>query len=108
MEESRALSLFGKLLDQPDAETVAAHVAMASLSDPARIREVLHGWDDVTVAPVATETIWGRDAADAVDFIPSPARPAGRSTPTHAQPWRTPCALMRRIVVFDSGRRCGW
>ncbi|WP_405883864.1 class I SAM-dependent methyltransferase [Streptomyces sp. NBC_01136] len=77
IEESRALSLFGKLLDEPDADTVAAHVAMASLSDPARIREVLRGWNDVTVTPVGAETVWGRDAADAVDFILS--RTPGRT-----------------------------
>lgn len=77
VEESRALSLFGELLDEPDAATVAVQAAMASLSDPARIREVLHGWDDVTVTPVATETTWGRDAADAVDFILS--RTPGRT-----------------------------
>jgi SAM-dependent methyltransferase len=77
VEESRALSLFGQLLDEPDAATVAVQAAMASLSDPARIREVLHGWDDVTVAAVAAETTWGRDAADAVGFVLS--RTPGRT-----------------------------
>ncbi|WP_406175207.1 class I SAM-dependent methyltransferase [Streptomyces sp. NBC_00996] len=77
VEESRALSLFGELLEGPDADTVAAQVAMASLSDPARIREVLRGYDDVTVTPVETETVWGRDASDAVDFILS--RTPGRT-----------------------------
>ncbi|GAX48556.1 hypothetical protein [Streptomyces olivochromogenes] len=78
------MSLFGKLLDEPDAATVAVQAAMASVSDPARIREVLHGWDDVTVTPVATETTWGRDAADAVDFILSrtPCRTVDADTRT--------------------------
>jgi len=79
VEESRALSLFGKLLDGPDADTVATQVAMASLSDPARIREVLHGYADVAVTPVDTDTVWGRDASDAVDFILS--RTPGRTVP---------------------------
>ncbi|MFG2475897.1 class I SAM-dependent methyltransferase [Streptomyces fagopyri] len=69
VEESRALSLFAKLLDAPDAHTVAAQTAMASLSDPARIREVLEGWDEVSVTPAGTEAVWGRDANDAVGFI---------------------------------------
>ncbi|MER5179320.1 methyltransferase domain-containing protein [Streptomyces sp. NPDC002896] len=74
-EESKAFSLFTKLLEEQDGplrpapETVAAHVAMASLSDPARIREVLGAYDDVTVTPVPVETVWGRDAADTVDFV---------------------------------------
>jgi SAM-dependent methyltransferase len=82
VEESRALSLFGELLDEPDAATAAVQAAMASLSDPAHIREALRGWDDVTVTPVATETTWGRDAADAVGFILSrtPGRPADADT----------------------------
>lgn len=77
VEESRALSLFGELLEGPDADTVAAQVAMASLSDPARIREVLRGYEQVTVTPVETETVWGRDASDAVGFILS--RTPGRA-----------------------------
>lgn len=68
-EESRALGLFARLLGDPDAETAAAHTAMASLSDPARIREVLDGYAEVTVAPVTVRTAWGRDAPDAVDFL---------------------------------------
>ncbi|MFD8419447.1 class I SAM-dependent methyltransferase [Streptomyces sp. NPDC059466] len=80
LEESRALNLFAKLLDAPDADTLAAQTAMASLSDPARIREALEGWDEVSVTPVGTETVWGRDAADAVGFLLS--RTPGRVVDT--------------------------
>ncbi|GGJ54873.1 class I SAM-dependent methyltransferase [Streptomyces brasiliensis] len=72
-EESRALYLFSQLVNGPDesgdSDTVVATTAMASLSDPDRIREVLDGYDDVTVTPVTIETEWGRDARDAVDFL---------------------------------------
>lgn len=71
-EEVRAFELFGKLLGEPDTDTAAAQIAMASLSDPTRIREVLQRYTDyekVAVEPVAVETVWGRDAADAVDFL---------------------------------------
>ncbi|MFF4346960.1 class I SAM-dependent methyltransferase [Streptomyces sp. NPDC001530] len=88
VEESRTLGLLGKLLegdqgdegrqgDGPGAGTASAQVAMAALSDPARIREVLQGYADVTVTPVEVHTTWGRDASDAVDFILS--RTPGRT-----------------------------
>ncbi|MET8412616.1 hypothetical protein ABZV34_31775 [Streptomyces sp. NPDC005195] len=80
LEESRALSLFAKLLDAPDAHTAAAQTAMGSLSDPARVREALEGCEEVRVTSVATETVWGRDAADAVGFILS--RTPGRMVDT--------------------------
>ncbi|MFF2511164.1 class I SAM-dependent methyltransferase [Streptomyces sp. NPDC058086] len=105
-EESRALSLFGELLDEPDAATVAVQAAMASLSDPARIREVLHGWDDVTVTPVATETTWGRDAADAVRFILSraPGRTVDADTRAALQdtlrPYETDRGVRLRAAVW--------
>ncbi|MEV0641539.1 class I SAM-dependent methyltransferase [Streptomyces sp. NPDC050619] len=72
-EEGRALGLFARPADEPDAETTAAHTAMASLSDPARIRDVLDGFEQVTVAPVTVRTTWGRDVPDAVDFLLSRA-----------------------------------
>lgn len=92
-EESRTLGLFAKLLaekdgpedDRPDedgpgdlsreaaADASAARTAMASLSDPARIHEALTAFEDVTVAPVKVEAVWGQTPADAVDFILSRA-----------------------------------
>ncbi|MGW4054619.1 class I SAM-dependent methyltransferase [Streptomyces sp. NPDC004779] len=44
---------------------------MMSLSDPARIQEVLAeaGFADVTTVPVEGLVHWGRDAADAADFF---------------------------------------
>ncbi|MEU8888051.1 hypothetical protein [Streptomyces sp. NPDC048442] len=49
---------------------------MKSLSDPVRICEVLTGagFERITVTPVADTTVWGRDPADAADFLLS--RPA--------------------------------
>ncbi|MEU1527979.1 class I SAM-dependent methyltransferase [Streptomyces fagopyri] len=106
LEESRALSLFAKLLDAPDAHTVAAQTAMASLSDPDRIREVLEGWDEVSVTPVGTETVWGRDAADAVGFILSrtPARVVDAVTRTTLEdtlrPYETDRGVRLRAAVW--------
>ncbi|MGW0909705.1 class I SAM-dependent methyltransferase [Streptomyces sp. NPDC002853] len=93
-EEARALGLFAKLLAEPAdeagpeqsaeagapeamADAAAAHTAMASLSDPARIREVLTAYENVTVTPVPVETVWGQTPADAVDFMLS--RTPGRT-----------------------------
>lgn len=103
-EESRALGLFAKLLaeeegleaspepaapDAPDApeaaaDATAARAAMASLSDPARIPEVLTAYEDVTVTPVPVETVWGQTPSDAVDFILSrtPGRTVSAGTRT--------------------------
>lgn len=68
-EEAQAFRLFGELLGGPDPDTAAALAAMPSLSDPDRIRTVLEGWENVEIEPVALQTVWGRDAADAVDFV---------------------------------------
>lgn len=105
-EESRTLGLFAKLLAEEDgpkendptengpeedgpgkspeyvspeasADASAARTAMASLSDPARIHEALTAYEDVTVAPVSIEAVWGQTPADAVDFILS--RTPGRT-----------------------------
>ncbi|WP_328563604.1 class I SAM-dependent methyltransferase [Streptomyces coelicoflavus] len=84
-EEARALGLFARLVDEePGPEALAAQAAMASLSAPERVREVLAeaGYRQVTVAPVDVEAVWGRDVRDAVGFLLSrcPGRPlpAGR------------------------------
>lgn len=106
LEESRALSLFAKLLDAPDTATVAAQTAMASLSDPARIREVLEGWDEVAVTPVGTEAVWGRDAADAVGFLLSrtPGRVVDTATRTALEdtlrPYETERGVRLRAAVW--------
>ncbi|MEV6758115.1 class I SAM-dependent methyltransferase [Streptomyces sp. NPDC051214] len=55
------------------ADATAARTAMASLSDPARIRAVLTAYEDVTVSPVPVEAVWGQTPADAVDFMLSRA-----------------------------------
>ncbi|MCI3238562.1 class I SAM-dependent methyltransferase [Streptomyces spinosisporus] len=83
-EEGQALRLFGELLGGPDPDTAAALAAMASLSDPDRIRAVLEGWENVEISPVSLDAVWGRDAADAVDFIlsRSPGRPVPAGTRT--------------------------
>ncbi|MFE6281794.1 class I SAM-dependent methyltransferase [Streptomyces sp. NPDC057877] len=67
-EEARAFAPFGGVLGPPDPDAVAAHSAMTSLSDPAYLQQVLAGYKDLTVEPVDVLTVWGRDAADAVDF----------------------------------------
>lgn len=82
-EEGRVLARFARLVDErPSPDQVAARTAMASLSDPALIREVLAGFEEVTVAPVDVETVWGRDVRDAVEFllsrVPGGALPASR------------------------------
>lgn len=51
------------------ADAAAARAAMASLSDPARVHEVLTVYEDVTVTPVPVEAVWGQTPADAVDFM---------------------------------------
>ncbi|MFE1023775.1 hypothetical protein ACFW5I_04305 [Streptomyces sp. NPDC058818] len=74
---------FARLVDEkPGPDQVAARTAMASLSDPARVRQALAGYEEATVAPVTVETVWGRDVRDAVEFLlsraPGGALPASR------------------------------
>ncbi|MBW5423889.1 methyltransferase domain-containing protein [Streptomyces sp. BG9H] len=93
-EEAQAFGLLAKLLAESDgegsgsgsgdgdavdhaADRADAHAAMASLSDPDRIREALVAFDDVTVTPLPIRTYWGETPADAVDFMLS--RPPGRT-----------------------------
>ncbi|MEU3255073.1 class I SAM-dependent methyltransferase [Streptomyces sp. NPDC006997] len=68
-EEVRAFAPFARLLGTPDADAVAAHTAMMSLSDPAAVQQALDGYKDVTVERVDVGTVWGRDAADAAGFV---------------------------------------
>ncbi|MFF2849006.1 class I SAM-dependent methyltransferase [Streptomyces sp. NPDC058001] len=87
-EESRVMAAFGALLREsgtgagPSADRMAAMAAMASLSDPARIRAVLDGYEDVTVTPETVHTVWGRDAADTVGFLLSQS---GQEVPSTAR-----------------------
>ncbi|GAA5210569.1 class I SAM-dependent methyltransferase [Streptomyces thinghirensis] len=79
-EQGRALA---RLVDERTGpDPVAARTAMASLSDPARVREALAGYEEVTVVPVTVETVWGRDVRDAAEFllsrVPGGALPASR------------------------------
>ncbi|MEU4995937.1 class I SAM-dependent methyltransferase [Streptomyces sp. NPDC021622] len=93
-EESRALALFGKLLEeleeeeagpgeQPSADALATRAAMASLSDPDRIHEALAAYKDVTVTPVSIEAVWGETPRDTVDFMLS--RTPGRAMAPEAR-----------------------
>jgi SAM-dependent methyltransferase len=94
-EEARAFRLFGELLNGADPDTAAARAALPSLSAPDRIRAVLEGWENVGIAPLALETVWGRDAADAVDLVL--ARTPGRTVPTG-----TRAALEDRLRPYES------
>ena len=53
-----------------DLESVlGAPMKPMPLSDPASIRAVLTGFGDVKVTAVDAPQVWGRDAADAADFL---------------------------------------
>lgn len=49
---------------------------MASLTDPARVRELLTAarFTDITVTHTDSPVIWGKDAEDATEFIVDTAR----------------------------------
>ncbi|TDD44088.1 class I SAM-dependent methyltransferase [Saccharopolyspora elongata] len=79
----------------PAPEPAAPHApGPMSLADPQRIREVLTGagFSDVNVSPVDAPQTWGRDAADAADFLfewgPVQAM-VGNADPTAAERART-------------------
>jgi SAM-dependent methyltransferase len=105
-EESRALGLFARLVDKPDAETVAAQTAMLSLSDPARIRAALRDYEQVTVTPGTIHTVWGRDVPDAVDFLLSRTPERGVSAGQRAEledalrPYGTDLGVRMRAAVW--------
>ncbi|MFF1832871.1 class I SAM-dependent methyltransferase [Streptomyces sp. NPDC058231] len=71
--ERKALGLLASLLGREHAAENAVAVAMASLSDPERVRQVLDGagFEGIGLTSVTSTTCWGRDAADAVDFFVS-------------------------------------
>ncbi|MFJ6573210.1 class I SAM-dependent methyltransferase [Streptomyces sp. NPDC091292] len=112
VEESRVMAAFGARLREtgagagPSADRMAAMTAMASLSDPDRVRAVLGGYEDVTVDSEAVDTVWGRDAADTVGFllsqqsaqeVPSPARAALEDV---FRPYETPDGVRLRSGVW--------
>ncbi|HEY2668927.1 MAG TPA: methyltransferase domain-containing protein [Rugosimonospora sp.] len=65
-DHTRAFAPLGPLMRGPSP----AARGMGSLTDPARIQEILTvaGFADVSVTPVEVPVVWGRDAGDAVDF----------------------------------------
>jgi SAM-dependent methyltransferase len=65
-DHARAFAALGPLMRGPSP----AARGMGSLTDPARIQEILPaaGFADVSIAPVEVPVVWGRDADDAVDF----------------------------------------
>lgn len=65
-DHARAFAALGPLMRGPSP----AQRGMGSLTDPARIREMLDraGFTDVSVEAVEVPVVWGRDADDAVDF----------------------------------------
>lgn len=75
--------------------------AMGSLSDPARLHEVLGaaGFEKVSVTPAGGSTVWGRDAADAVDFLLSRA-----GTGAHSVPASTRAAMEDALRPYETGR----
>ncbi|WJV45332.1 class I SAM-dependent methyltransferase [Streptomyces flavofungini] len=101
IEESRTLGLIACLLGAegaaPSADHTDARAAMASLSDPAHIRRSLAAYTDVSVTSLTVETYWGRDPADAVDFLLS-------RTPGRAVPRVTRKALEDALTPYAGGR----
>ncbi|MEL3946781.1 class I SAM-dependent methyltransferase [Streptomyces sp. LNU-CPARS28] len=101
IEESRALGLLAGLLGAqgaaPSPDHTDARAAMASLSDPAHIRHSLAAYTDVTVTSLPVETYWGRDPADAVDFLLS-------RTPDRVVPRVTRKALEDTLSPYAGGR----
>ncbi|MBT2397070.1 methyltransferase domain-containing protein, partial [Streptomyces sp. ISL-100] len=113
-EEARTLGLLGSLTGQPEHSQVELRRAMGSLSEPARVHEVLGeaGFGKVTVTPVVGSTVWGRDAADAVDFLVSRAG-TGDSVPASTRaamedvlrPYETGRGVVMRAGVWVGSRR---
>ncbi|MFI6058278.1 hypothetical protein [Streptomyces sp. NPDC051286] len=87
--------------------------AMASLSDPERVRKVLGaaGFEEIGIASVTATTCWGRDAADAVDFFVSRTPGLAVSDTTRAsmtktlQPYETGEGVLLRSGVWVVGAR---
>ncbi|MER7176354.1 class I SAM-dependent methyltransferase [Streptomyces mesophilus] len=68
--EARVFGRLAELRPQtPDPVVMAAHRAMASLSEPDRLREVLADFSEVSIRPVHAASVYGSDPQDAVDFV---------------------------------------
>jgi SAM-dependent methyltransferase len=65
-DHAQAFAALGPLMRGPSP----AARGMGSLTDPARIQEILTaaGFADVSIAPVEVSVVWGRNADDAVNF----------------------------------------
>ncbi|MFD7864232.1 class I SAM-dependent methyltransferase [Streptomyces sp. NPDC059783] len=107
-EESRTLRTLSALLgrEHPGGNPVAE--AMASLSEPDRVRAVLgaSGFADITVRGVDARTWWGKDAADAVAFHLSRTHGLTVSEATEAameevfRPYESPHGVLLRAGVW--------
>ncbi len=98
-EETRTLGLLGSLLGRQDPRDDECG-EQSSLSVPARVHEVLEraGYEQVTVTPATGSTVWGRDAADAVDFLLSRAGTGG------SVPASTRAAMEDALRPYETGR----
>ncbi|WP_326739960.1 class I SAM-dependent methyltransferase [Streptomyces sp. NBC_01022] len=98
-EERKALGLLASLLGRDHTTENAVATAMASLSEPERIHEVLGaaGFTDIEVTGVSADTCWGKDAADAVEFFVS-------RTPGLAVSDATRAAMTDALLPHESPR----
>ncbi|MFD4763561.1 hypothetical protein ACFWOJ_33355 [Streptomyces sp. NPDC058439] len=86
----------------------AVATAMASLSDPERLYEVLGaaGFTEISAVAVDAATRWGRDATDAVEFFVSRTPGPAVSAETRAAitevllPHETPDGVLLRAGVW--------
>ncbi|WP_406385063.1 hypothetical protein [Streptomyces sp. NBC_01618] len=107
-EESKALGLLASLLGRDHTSENAVATAMASLSDPERLHEVLGaaGFTEISAVAVDAATRWGRDAADAVEFFVSRTPGPAVSAETRAAmtkvllPHETPDGVLLRAGVW--------
>ncbi|WP_406090447.1 class I SAM-dependent methyltransferase [Streptomyces sp. NBC_01013] len=107
-EERKALGLLASLLGRDHTTENAVATAMASLSEPERIHQVLGaaGFADIAVTGVSADTCWGKDAGDAVEFFVSRAPGLTVSDATRTAmtttllPYETPRGVMLRAGVW--------
>lgn len=112
-EEREALGLLASLLGEDHTQENAPATAMASLSQPDHLHEVLGaaGFTDIEVTGVGADSVWGKDAADAVDFFVSRAPGRTVSEATRAAmarallPHETPRGVLLRAGVWVVGAR---